>query len=85
MHREYLSINNKLVHILKFTLQKCKKIDKDISDAQNYKMELECKLRHLRDKFTEVEQSTDDLIKSIEDMNALKLKVCILYYQNCHL
>ncbi|CAH1737113.1 unnamed protein product [Aphis gossypii] len=53
---------------------KCKKIDKDISDTQNYKMELECKLAHLRDKFTEVEQSTDDLIKSIEDMNALKLK-----------
>lgn len=48
-------------------------------------MELECKLAHLRDKFTEVEQSTDDLIKSIEDMNALKLKVCILYHQNYHL
>jgi len=60
-------------------------MDKDISDAQNYKMELECKLAHLRDKFTEVEQSTDDLIKSIEDMNALKLQVCILYYQNYHL
>ncbi|XP_060851664.1 coiled-coil domain-containing protein 40-like [Rhopalosiphum padi] len=53
---------------------KCKKVDKDISDAQNYKMELECKLTHLRDKFIDVEQNTDDLTNSIEDMNALKLK-----------
>jgi len=43
-------------------------------------MELECKLAHLRDKFTEVEQSTNDLMKNIKDMNDLKLKVCILYY-----
>jgi hypothetical protein len=41
-------------------------------------MELECKLTHLRDKFIDVEQNTDDLTDSIEDMNALKLKVCIL-------
>jgi len=41
-------------------------------------MELECKLTHLRDKFINVEQNNNDLAKNIEDMKALKLKVCIL-------
>ncbi|XP_025205735.1 LOW QUALITY PROTEIN: early endosome antigen 1-like [Melanaphis sacchari] len=53
---------------------KCKKIDKDISNRQNYKMELECKLAHLRDRFIDIEQNMNDLTKIIEDMNALKLK-----------
>jgi len=39
---------------------------------------LECKLTHLRDKCINVEQNTNDLAKNIEDMNAVKLKVCIL-------
>jgi len=64
-----------LILCLKCTLQKCKKIDKDISDAENYKMELECKLTHLRDKFINIEQSINDLTKNIDDMNVLKLKV----------
>ncbi|XP_060873754.1 interaptin-like [Metopolophium dirhodum] len=53
---------------------KCKKIDQDINHAQNYKIELECKLTHLRDKCINVEQNINDLAKNIEDMNALKLK-----------
>lgn len=41
-------------------------------------MELESKLIYLRDKFMDVEQDINNLNKIIEDMSALKLKVCIL-------
>jgi len=39
---------------------------------------MECKLTNLRDKCINVEQNINDLTKNIEDMIALKLKVCIL-------
>jgi len=58
--------------------QKCEKIDRDISDAQNDKMELENKLTYLKDKFFDVQQNTNNLTKTIEDIRALKLKVCLL-------
>ncbi|KAL4090962.1 hypothetical protein QTP88_025714 [Uroleucon formosanum] len=72
--QKLLKILDDMRIMIKQIKTKCKNIDKDISHAQNYKMELECKLIHLRDKFIEVEQNTNDLAKNIEDMNALLLK-----------
>lgn len=60
-----------------FCLQECKKLDRNINDLENNKMEFQKKIVVLNNRLIKVQKNIDDSIKNIEDISAAKIKVCI--------